>query len=64
MLIGLVVVPFPVGVWFLAGGVLLFGLSGLVASRFESNVADSHDGTDVFLYRDSTIAPLLGLLRS
>ena len=30
----LVVVPFPVGVWFLAGGVLLFGLSGLVVTRF------------------------------
>ena len=58
--------PFLVRVWFLAGGVLRFGSSDLVVTGFGGrvvNVADAHDAADVFLYRDSSIAPLLDVRR-
>ena len=48
------------GVWFLGGGVLCFRVVRLGG---HSNAADAHDAADVFLYRDSSIAPLLDMER-
>ena len=50
MLISLVVDPFLEGVLILAGEVLCFA-------------ADAHDAADVFLYRDSSVAPFLDMRR-
>ena len=50
----------------MAGGVLCFGSSDLVGRRVRKargNVADAHDAADVFLYRDSSFAPLLDMRR-
>ena len=65
MLISSVVVLFPAVVWFWVVVVLLLGLLSLVVTGFVRIVVmlpDAH-GVDVFLYRDSSIAPLLRLRR-
>ena len=66
MLIGLVVDPFLVGVLFFGRGrallrVVQFG--GHRVRKERGNVADAHDAADVFLHRDSSIAPLLDMRR-
>ena len=65
MLICSVVVLFLVGVLFWVGVVLLLGLLSLVVKRYGRLVAMllAHDAADVFLYRDSSIAPFLDLRR-
>ena len=66
MLIGLVVVLFLVGGLVLGRGNASFRvvrLSGHKVRKARGNVADAHDAADVFLYRDSSIAPLLDMRR-
>ena len=65
MLIILVVVLFLVGVWFFVGSASFRAvrLGGHKVRKARGNVADVHDAADVFLYRDSSIAPLLDMRR-
>ena len=66
MLIGSAVVLFLVGVWFWVGVVLLLGvvkLGGHKVRKARGYAADAQDAADVFLYRDSSIAPLLDMRR-
>ena len=56
------VVLLQVRVWFLGVGWLVsvpFGLGEHRVRKVRGNAADVHDAADVFLYRDSSIAPLL-----
>ena len=66
MLIISVVDPFLPGVWSLGRGSALFRvvrLGGHRVRKARGKIADAHDAADVFLYRDSSIAPLLDLRR-
>ena len=67
MLFGLVVGPFLLGVWFLAEVVLtsfrVVRLGGHPVRKARAYAADARDAADVFLYRDSSIAPLLDMRR-
>ena len=65
-LVGSAGVLFLARVWFLGGRVLCFGLCGLVVTKgrkARGNASDVVDGAGVFLYRDSSIAPLLDMRR-
>ena len=66
MPIGLRVVLFPPRAWFWGRGIARFRvvrLGGPKVREARSNVADVQDAGDVFMYRDSSIAPLLDLRR-
>ena len=66
MLIVLVVVLFLVGVWSLGRGRASFRvvkLGGHRVRKARGSAADAHDAADVFLYRDSSLAPLLDMRR-
>ena len=56
MLIGSARVLFLAGVWSLVVVVLCFGHN---VKKARGNVSDVDDAAGVFLYRDSSIAPLL-----
>ena len=59
-------VLFLLGVWFLAEAVLCFAvvqLGGHRVRKARANVADALDAADVFLYCDSSVAPLLDMRR-
>ena len=64
-LFGLVVVLSPLGSGSGAGSALLrvVWLGGPLVRRARSNVSDVNDDAGVFLYRDSSIAPLLDMRR-
>ena len=58
--------PFPSWGLALGRGNVLFRvvkLGGHQVRKARGNVADAHDAADVFLYRDSSIAPLLDMRR-
>ena len=58
--------PIPGGGLVLGQGNALFrgvSLGGHKVRKARSKVADAHDAADVFLYRDSSIAPLLDMRR-
>ena len=62
----LVVVLSPLGAWFSAVGApysKIVRLGGHRVKKARGNGADAHDAADVFLYRDSSIAPLLDMRR-
>ena len=66
MLIGLVVVLFQVEALVLGRGSASFRvvrLGGHKVRKARGSAADAHDAADVFLYRDSSIAPLLDMRR-
>ena len=51
---------------FLGRGIALFRVARLGGHKIRkacSNVADAHDAADVFMYRDSSVAPLLDMRR-
>ena len=47
------------------GGLVLgwFGLVGTKIQKVRGNAADVHDAADIFLYRDSSVAPLLDMCK-
>ena len=66
MLFVLVVVLFLLGGLVLGRGSALFRvvrLGGTMVKRVRGNIADAVDAADVFLYQDSSIAPLLDMRR-
>ena len=65
LIVFLVVLPL-VKVWFLGVVWLVSSVFGLEVIRFEKfrcNAVDVHDAADVFLYRGSSISPLLDMRR-
>ena len=59
--------PLPSRVLVLGRGSAVFRvvrLGGHPVRKARGNVADEHDAADVFLYRDCSLAPLLGMRRS
>ena len=56
----LVMVWFLGVVWLVSG---VFGLGGHKVRKVRCNAVDVHVAADVFLYRDSSIAPLLAMRR-
>ena len=56
--------PVPVrGLLFERGSARVVWLSGPKVRKARGNAADAHEAGDVFMYRDSSIAPLLDLRR-
>ena len=48
-------------VWLVSG---VFGLGGHKVRKVRCNAVDVHDAADVFLYRDSSISPLLDMFKA